>query len=74
MLEATDLRGLPPTLVAVAELAAAEVALRSLHSASGKAALARAHHAAYQAGIPSLMAEVAEARTALNRRCAPAED
>ena len=70
MLEALDLRGLPPTLVAVAELAAAEVALRSLHSASAKAALARAHHAAYRAGIPSLVAEVAEARAALNRPAA----
>src|SRR4051812_19761902 len=39
-LTAIDARGLPPTLAAVAELAAAEVALRSLQSAPAKAALA----------------------------------
>src|SRR5437868_1121461 len=34
-------RGLPPALVAVAELAAAEVALRSVRAAPARAALAR---------------------------------
>ena len=37
-----DARGLPPSLRAVAELAAAEVALRSLRTAEARAALARA--------------------------------
>src|SRR6266436_420795 len=37
-----DARGLPPPLLAVAELAAAEVALRSLRTAPAQAALARA--------------------------------
>lgn len=68
--EAIDARGLPPTLAAVAELTAAEVALRSLQSAPAKAALARAHQAAYRTGIPALIAEVAEARAALDRPAA----
>ena len=37
-----DARDLPPSLLAVAELAAAEVALRSLHTAPARAALDRA--------------------------------
>lgn len=65
-----DARGLPPSLLAVAELAAAEVALRSLHTASAKAALARAHEAAERARVPALLAEVAEARAALDRPAA----
>lgn len=70
MLQDLDPRGLPPTLVAVAELAAAELALRSLRSSAAQAALARAHQAAYRAGIPALIAEVAEARAALVRPAA----
>jgi tetratricopeptide (TPR) repeat protein len=69
-LNAVDRSGLPPTLLAVAELAAAELALRSLRSGPAKAALARAHQAAYRTGIPSLIAEVAEARAALDRPAA----
>lgn len=65
-----DPRQLPPTLAAVAELAAAELALRSLRSGPAMAALARADQAAYRAGIPSLIAEVAEARAALGRPAA----
>jgi hypothetical protein len=61
---------LPPTLSAVAELTAAELALRSLHSAVAKAALARAHQQAFRAGVPALIAEVAEARAALDRPAA----
>src|SRR5947207_11007727 len=38
----SETRGLPPSLLAVAELAAAEVALRSLRTASAQSALARA--------------------------------
>jgi hypothetical protein len=65
-----DARGLPPSLVAVAELAAAEVALRSLRTAPAQAALARAHEAAERAQVPALLAEVAEARAALDRPAA----
>jgi hypothetical protein len=63
-------RGLPPSLLAVAELAAAEVALRSLRTAPAQAALARAREAAERARIPALVAEVAEARAALDRPAA----
>jgi hypothetical protein len=65
-----DVRTLPPTLGAVAELAAAELALRSLDAATATQALARADQAAYRAGIPALIAEVAEARAALQRSAA----
>jgi len=63
-------RSLPPSLLAVAELAAAEVALRSLRTAPAEAALARAHEAAERARVPALLAEVAEARAALYRPAA----
>lgn len=65
-----DARGLPPSLTAVAELAAAEVALRSLRTTAAQAALARALDAAQRACVPALIAEVAEARTALERPAA----
>jgi hypothetical protein len=65
-----DARGLPPALLAVAELAAAEVALRSLRTAPAQAALARAHEAAERARVPALLAEAAEARAALDRPAA----
>jgi len=69
-LERLDARAAPPPLVAVAELVAAEVALRSLRTARGKAALARALEAAERARVPALLAEVTEARTALERPAA----
>jgi len=73
-LDSVDVRGLPPALAAVAELAAAELALRSLRTGPAHAALARAHAAAERARVPALLAEVAEARAALDRpaarRCA----
>jgi len=69
-LEGLDLRALPPSLRAVAELAAAEVALRSLRTAAAQAAWGRARDAAERAGVPALMAEVAEARDALDRPAA----
>ena len=69
-LASVDASGLPPSLAAVAELAAADLALRSLRSAPARAALARAEQAACRAGIPPLMAEVAEARAALDRPAA----
>jgi len=65
-----DARGLPPSLAAVAELTAAELALRSLRTESARAALARAHEAADRARVPALLAEVAEARAALDRPAA----
>jgi len=65
-----DARGLPPSLAAVAELTAAELALRSLRTGPAQAALARAHEAAERAGVPALLAEVAEARAAFDRPAA----
>jgi hypothetical protein len=65
-----DTDGLPPSLVAVAELAAAEVALRTLRVDAAQAALARATHAAERARVPALIAEVAEARAVLERPAA----
>jgi hypothetical protein len=60
-------RGLPPALAAVAELTAAELAVRSLRADSARAALERASEAADRARVPSLQAEVAEAQAALDR-------
>jgi hypothetical protein len=65
-----DARGLPASLMAVAELAAAELALRSLHTATAHAALSRAFDAAERARVPALLAEVVEARAALDRPAA----
>ncbi|HEY4066794.1 MAG TPA: helix-turn-helix domain-containing protein, partial [Burkholderiaceae bacterium] len=60
----------PPSLAAVAALAEAELALRSLRVAPARAALERAQAAAERAGVPVLLAEVAEARAALERPAA----
>jgi tetratricopeptide (TPR) repeat protein len=65
-----DARGLPPALAAVAELSAAELALRSLHIGAAQAAIMRAQAAAERARVPALLAEVAEARAALDRPAA----
>jgi len=65
-----DTSGLPPSLAAVAELTAAELALRSLRTSAAQDALARAHEAAERARVPALVAEVAEARAALDRPAA----
>jgi len=65
-----DARGMAPSLAAVAELTAAELALRSLRTGAARDALARAHEAADRAGVPALLAEVAEARAALDRPAA----
>ncbi len=65
-----DASGLPPSLAAVAELAAAELALRSLRTAVARAAMERALDAAQRARVPALIAEVAEARAALDRSAA----
>jgi tetratricopeptide (TPR) repeat protein len=65
-----DATGLPPTLAAVAALATAEVALRSLRTAAAREALDRAFDAAQRASVPALLAEVAEARATLDRAAA----
>jgi len=65
-----DARGSPPSLAVVAELAAAELALRSLRIGPARDALTRAHEAADRARVPALLAEVAEARAALDRPAA----
>ena len=69
-LAAVDARGGPPALAAVAELTRAELALRWLRTAQAEAALALADAAAARAGLPELQAEVAEARSALQRPAA----
>jgi hypothetical protein len=63
-------RGLSPSLAAIAELTAAELALRALRTDAAQAALARAHAAAARASVPALLAEVADARAALARPAA----
>ncbi|MCP3140073.1 helix-turn-helix domain-containing protein [Pyxidicoccus xibeiensis] len=65
-----DTRGVPPPLVTIAELANAEVALRSIRTRPARAALERAHEAARRARVPALMAEVEQARTVLERPAA----
>ncbi|MGF6724746.1 hypothetical protein P3T43_004115 [Paraburkholderia sp. GAS41] len=56
---------LPPALRAAHELAVAGVALRRLQTNLARDALARAAHAAREAGIPALTAEVESAALAL---------
>jgi tetratricopeptide (TPR) repeat protein len=65
-----DATGLTPSLAAVAELTTAELALRSLRIDEARAALARARDAAERARVPALLAEVADAHTALGRPAA----
>ncbi|GAB3346822.1 helix-turn-helix domain-containing protein [Lysobacter tyrosinilyticus] len=65
-----DALGLPPSLAAVAELATAEVALRSLRTAAARLALGRAFDAAQRSRVPALLAEVTEASAALDRSAA----
>jgi len=65
-----DVRGAPQSMIAVAEMASAEVALRTLRTAPAHAALMRAQQAAYRSGVPALIAEVAEARAALEQPAA----
>lgn len=61
---------LPPSMVAVAELAAAELGLRSVHIDTARAALQRAQQAAAQSGVPALLAEVAQAHALLSQPAA----
>ncbi|MFA6262790.1 MAG: helix-turn-helix domain-containing protein [Bacteroidia bacterium] len=65
-----DVRGLSPSLAAVAALTAAELALRSLQVGPARDALGRARQAADRAGVPALRAEVAEGQSALERTAA----
>jgi hypothetical protein len=65
-----DATGLPPSLAAIAALMRAELALRALRIDEARTALARAHDAAERARVPALIAEVAEARSALDRPAA----
>ena len=68
-----DVRALPSpfaAVAAVAELTAAELALRSLRVEQAHAALGRAQEAAARARVPALMAEVAEAQAGFDRPAA----
>jgi hypothetical protein len=57
---------LPPALTAVHELVVAGIAMRRLKTSTARAALARARHAAHNAGIPALEAEVESVSQVLN--------
>ena len=65
-----DVSGLPPAPAAVAALATAELALRSLRIGEAATALEQARAAAARAAIPALQAEVQEAMAALDRPAA----
>lgn len=65
-----DATALPASLAAIAALAAAELALRSWQPGQAQAALDRAQQAAERAHVPALLAEVAQARAALERPAA----
>ncbi len=65
-----DARGLSPALASVAALAKAELALRSLHVDDACVALVRARVMAESAQIPALLAEVQDARDALDHPAA----
>ncbi|HEY1076780.1 MAG TPA: helix-turn-helix domain-containing protein, partial [Fontimonas sp.] len=69
-LQELDGQSLPPTLRAVAEMAAAELDLRGLRVGQARAALQRARSAAARAGVPALEAEAGEALAALERPAA----
>jgi hypothetical protein len=70
LLAPLELSGAPPALQAVAALAVAELALRSLHIADARVALERARAMARHAGVPALQAEVAAASGALEQPAA----
>ena len=65
MLGELDPAPLPPALRAAHELVVAGIALRRLRIGTARAALVRARHAARQAGIPALAAEVESAARVL---------
>jgi tetratricopeptide (TPR) repeat protein len=70
MLTSLDARGMPPSLAAVTELTAAELALRSLRIEAARNALVRALEAAERARVPALVAEVTELNAAIDRPAA----
>lgn len=59
--------GAPPLLVAMASLAAAELAMRSLRSRDAVTQVAHAMEAARRSGVPALIAEATELRATLDR-------
>jgi hypothetical protein len=65
ILDALNPARLPPKLRATHELATAGIAMRQLNTKRASNALDRAEHAAREAGIPALMAEVESARKLL---------
>jgi hypothetical protein len=67
---ASHSRGLPSSLIAIAALTTAELALRSIRVGPARAALARARAAAERSGVPALLAEVAEVQASLDRPAA----
>ncbi|HEV3061285.1 MAG TPA: hypothetical protein VGY48_23760 [Vicinamibacterales bacterium] len=66
MLARLDPAPFPPAFRTVHELVAAGIAIRRLRTKEARAALARAGHAAREAGIPALAAEVESASLVLN--------
>src|SRR3984957_15232210 len=66
MLAELDATPLPPASRAAHELVIAGLAIRRLQTKSARAALARAEHAAREAGIPALTAEVASSYEVMN--------
>jgi hypothetical protein len=66
MLSELDPSLLPPASRAFHELVVAGIAMRRLRTKEARAALSRAEHAAQQARIPALMAEVENASRVLN--------
>jgi hypothetical protein len=69
-LSALQLREAPPVHAAIAELARAEIALRSLNTRRARSALARAARAAQRARVPALIHEVAQALATLEQPAA----
>jgi len=61
ILSGQDAAPLPPVLRTARELVTAGIAIRRLHTGAARAAIANAAHAAEQAGIPALAAEVESA-------------
>jgi tetratricopeptide (TPR) repeat protein len=66
MLAELDATPLPPASRAAYELVIAGLAIRRLQTKSARAALARAEHAAREADIPALTAEVASSSKVMN--------
>jgi hypothetical protein len=66
LLDGFDPAPFPPASSAAHELIVAGIAMRRLHTQAARTALARAGHAARQAGIPGLTAEVESAARLLN--------